>query len=277
MQELRLVGISDDGEFLLLAAPDATGAHFRVPIDGRVRAAVRGDHERSGRPETQMETTVRPKEIQARIRGGQSPEEVASAAGLPLERIEAFATPVIRERMHIAEVAQRTAVRRPGESQPGPELGELVRQRLQARGVAPEDQEWDAWRRDDGSWKVRLHYKMANRTGAAEWIYDVSARHVRPVDDEAATLVSANGSAHLQAEAEPEPEEVIERPRLAAVSGGADAAPTVSVPTQEPLSQDEQTTEPLRIASQQNNNKSSKRASVPSWDEIIFGTRRQRD
>ena len=139
MQDLRLVGVSDEGDYLLLAAPDATGAHFRVPVDGRIRAAVRGETTRPGQLETQMESTVRPKDIQARIRAGQSPEEVAHSAGLPVERIEAFASPVVRERLHIAELAQRTAVRRPGESQPGPELGELVRQRLQARGAMTDD------------------------------------------------------------------------------------------------------------------------------------------
>ncbi|MQA77445.1 MAG: DUF3071 domain-containing protein [Streptosporangiales bacterium] len=269
MQELRLVGISDEGDHLLLAAPDATGAHFRVPLDGRIRAAVQGAAARPGQLEKQMESTVRPKEIQTRIRAGQSPEEVASAAGLPLERIEAFATPVIRERMHITELAQKTAVRRPGESQPNAELGELVRQRLQARGVDPDDLDWDSWRREDGTWKVRLQYKLANRSGVAEWIYDVSARHVRPVDDEAASLVSANGTVRP----EPPVEEVVERPRLAAVGGGVEPASSIVEP-QEPLA-DDNDTQPLRIARQPA--KANKRASVPSWDEIIFGTRRQKD
>lgn len=269
MQELRLVGISDEGDYLLLAAPDAAGADFCVPIDGRVRAATRSE-EPTGRRDTQMESTVRPKEIQARIRAGQSPEEVSSTAGLPIERIEAFATPVIRERMHIAELAQHTAVRRPGESQPGPELGELVQERLRARGVQQEDLEWDAWRRDDGTWKVRLQFKLANRSGAAEWIYDTTARHVRPVDDEAASLVSANGTERAHPEDTQEPEEY-ERPRLAAVGGTAEPAP--AAPTQETLEQDDHTTEPLRIARQPA--KTSKRASVPSWDEIIFGTKRR--
>lgn len=274
MQELRLVGVSDEGDHLLLAATDASGAVFRVPLDARLRAAVRDETVRPGQLETHQESTVRPKEIQARIRSGQTPEEVAKAAGLSLAKIEAFANPVIRERMHVAELAQRTTVRRPGESGPHGELGELVRQRLHTRGVHPDDLDWDSWRREDGTWKIRLHYKLANRTGTAEWIYDMSARHVRPVDDEAAALVSATGTLTP----EPEVAEFVERPRLAAVAGGAggagEAPHAASGPPAQSQEQDEaeQPTQPLRIARQSARNK---RASVPSWDEIIFGTRRK--
>lgn len=271
MQELRLVGVSDEGDHLLFAAIDATGAVFRVPLDGRLRAAVRDETVRPGQLETPQESTVRPKEIQARIRSGQTPEEVAKAAGLSVAKIEAFANPVIRERMHVAELAQRTTVRRPGESGPHGELGELVQQRLHTRGVHPDDLEWDSWRREDGTWKIRLHYKLANRTGTAEWIYDMSARHVRPVDDEAAALVSATGTLTP----EPEVAEFVERPRLAAVAGGAGEAPHAAPappPQQQEEEDSEQPTQPLRIARQSAKNK---RASVPSWDEIIFGTRRK--
>lgn len=215
-----------------------------------------------------MESTVRPRDIQARIRAGQTPEEVAQAAGVPVTKIEAFAVPVLRERAHIAEQAQRTTVRNPGESHPGPELGESVERKLTARGVDSDDMVWDAWRREDGTWKVRLHYTLANRTGAAEWIYDVSARHVRPVDDEAASLASSTS-----VPAPPEPDEVLQRPRLAAV-GGEDDHPTGPIHAEAAGAEGEQTG-PLRIARQPA--KASRRASVPSWDEIIFGTRRRKE
>ena len=38
-----------------------------------------------------MESALRPRDIQARIRAGASPDEVAEAAGVPVERIAAFA------------------------------------------------------------------------------------------------------------------------------------------------------------------------------------------
>lgn len=270
MRELRLIGVSEEGTHLLLADRASEEASYRIPLDERLRAAIRGDAVRLGQLEIQMESTVRPKDIQARIRAGQTPEDVAEAAGVPVAKIEAFAVPVIRERTHIAEMAQQTTVRNPGESQPGPTLGDSVERRLTARGVDPDDMEWDAWKREDGTWKVRLHYELAGRTGTAEWIYDVSARHVRPVDDDAAALASSTSSEPAH---DPEPaEEVVQRPFLAAV-GSEDEHPTA--PLTDDRSAPDTGREPLRIARQ--SAKQAKRSSVPSWDEIIFGTRRRKD
>ena len=59
-----------------------------------------------------MESALRPRDIQARIRAGDSPEKVAAAAQTSVEKIMGFATPVLAERAHIAERAQRSSVRR---------------------------------------------------------------------------------------------------------------------------------------------------------------------
>src|SRR3546814_12794555 len=59
-----------------------------------------------------MESTLRPRDIQARIRAGESPESVAQAAHTTVEKILPFANPVLAEREHIAQRAQRSSVRR---------------------------------------------------------------------------------------------------------------------------------------------------------------------
>lgn len=170
MQELRLVAVSEDGSYLVLATP-GRGTRFMVPIDERLRVATRGHVSRFDQLQIGVESPLRPKEIQARIRAGQTAEDIAEASGVPVERVRAFEGPVLQERQYIAEQAQRTAIRRPGDTNPGPRLGELVEQRLTSRGVAVDDDlEWDSWKREDGTWKLRLHFQTAGRAHTAEWI-----------------------------------------------------------------------------------------------------------
>ena len=97
MREARLVGLSQDGTKLVLAMPE-TGEEFAVPVDDRLRAALRGDRARLDQLEIQMESALRPRDIQARIRAGESPEAVAAVAQMPMERVMAFAGPVLAER-----------------------------------------------------------------------------------------------------------------------------------------------------------------------------------
>ena len=59
-----------------------------------------------------MESVLRPRDIQARIRAGESPEDVAAAAQTSVDRIMGFATPVLAERAYQAELALKASVRR---------------------------------------------------------------------------------------------------------------------------------------------------------------------
>ncbi len=79
MPELRVVAVSNDGTRLVLKAADST--EYTLPIDERLRAAVRGDRPRLGQIEIEVESHLRPRDIQARIRAGASAEEVAQLAG----------------------------------------------------------------------------------------------------------------------------------------------------------------------------------------------------
>src|SRR6478672_1105733 len=110
MAHLTLVGVSDDGRRLLLVS-DA-GVEFTLDVDARLRAALRGDQARLGQLEIQMDSTLRPRDIQARIRAGESPETVAQVAGTSVEKVMPYAAPVLAERAHVAERAQRASVRR---------------------------------------------------------------------------------------------------------------------------------------------------------------------
>ncbi|MFJ4953635.1 septation protein SepH [Streptomyces sp. NPDC088760] len=186
MPELRVVAVSNDGTRLVLKAADST--EYTLPIDERLRAAVRGDRPRLGQIEIEVESHLRPRDIQARIRAGATAEEVAQLAGIPVDRVRRFEGPVLAERAFMAERARKTPVRRPGENS-GPLLGEAVQERLLLRGAEKDTVQWDSWRRDDGTWEVLLVYRVAGEPHSASWTYDPPRRLVQAVDEEARSLI----------------------------------------------------------------------------------------
>ncbi|MEU9983498.1 septation protein SepH [Streptomyces sp. NPDC050856] len=192
MPELRVVAVSNDGTRLVLKAADST--EYTLPIDERLRAAVRNDRARLGQIEIEVESHLRPRDIQARIRAGASAEEVAQLAGIPVERVRRFEGPVLAERAFMAERARKTPVRRPGENT-GPQLGEAVQERLLLRGADRDTVAWDSWRRDDGTWEVLLVYRVAGEVHSASWTYDPPRRLVQAVDDEARALIGETDDA----------------------------------------------------------------------------------
>ena len=190
MQELRFVAVSEDGQYAVLGVPGRS-ARFTLPIDERLRAVALGQNSRLAQYEIEVESPLRPKEIQARIRAGETVEEIADAAGIAVERVRWFEGPVLAERAYVAQQAQSASVRRQGDtmpSSPGPRLGEIVAERLKVFGVDPEDAEWDAKKRGDGSWQVQLTFITAGRLHTADWIFDPRRRHVLPGDDNAVRM-----------------------------------------------------------------------------------------
>jgi hypothetical protein len=187
MQELRFVAVSEDGRYAVLAVPGRS-ARFTLPIDERLRAVAQGHTSRLAQYEIEVESPLRPKEIQARIRAGETVEEIADAAGIAVERVRWFEGPVLAERAYMADQAQTASVRRHGDSSPGPRLGEIVAERLNAVGADPEDAQWDAKKRGDGSWQVQLTFTSGGRLHVAEWVFDPRRRHAMPANDNAARM-----------------------------------------------------------------------------------------
>ena len=103
MRTARLVGLSPDGKSLIVATE--SGEEFMIEADERLRAALRGDRPRLGQLEIEMESSLTPRDIQARIRAGETLEDVARVAGIPMDRVERFAAPVLAEREHVASMA----------------------------------------------------------------------------------------------------------------------------------------------------------------------------
>ncbi len=187
MQELRFVAVSEDGRYAVLAVPGRS-ARFTLPIDERLRAVALGQSSRLAQYEIEVESPLRPKEIQARIRAGETVEEIADAAGIAVERVRWFEGPVLAERAYMADQAQRASVRRQGDATPGPRLGEIVTERLKVFGADPEDAQWDAKKLGDGSWQVQLTFISDGRLHTAEWTFDPRRRHVLAADDNASRM-----------------------------------------------------------------------------------------
>ncbi|MFC9089386.1 septation protein SepH [Nocardiopsis dassonvillei] len=189
MHELRLVAVSEDGTYLVLASA-GRGTRFTLPVDDRLRAAVRGQFSRLGQYEIEVENPLRPKEIQARIRSGETAEAISEISGIPIERVRWFEGPVLQEREYIAQQAQRASVRAHGDAAPGPSLEELVTRRIGAHQLETGDAAWDSWKREDRSWQLKLVFLHGGEERVAHWLYEPRHNSVTPADEEAARFSS---------------------------------------------------------------------------------------
>lgn len=325
---LRLISVSDDGLRMLLV--DDEDREYTADIDDRLRAALEAVSTRRSEQTVNKtpSSSLRPRDIQTRIRAGESAEEVAAVAGTTVEKILAFAGPVLAEREHMAQRAQQASVRRrPGEAaSTARTLGEAVSAHFQTMYVDPESVNWDSYRRPDGRWKLTGEYETAERSGIAELTYDAPGNYVELDNDDARWLTGEK----LEAAAAPEPEPITDdllaarRRRAKAPAAQAPAAPAAPAPVTpppapkpvketkaakpaavdvdtpleaflgdetptakqepvpaEPAPEPEAVEAPAEPVSEQPEEaqpkpakKSSsrrKRASVPSWDEIMFG------
>ena len=136
-----------------------------------------------------MESALTPREIQARIRGGESLDDVAQAAGVSVEQIDIYAGPVFAEREHAASIARTSQLR--GHRDPGAQrlLGEIVTDALSAQGVKPEDIHWDSWRDENRRWTVQISWPVADTEQHATFDFDMRGRTVAAKNAEAKTLV----------------------------------------------------------------------------------------
>ena len=243
------------------------------------------------------------------MRGGESAEVVAAETGWPLDKVLRYAEPLLAERAFIAEQAQAVEVRRSGGG------ATLLEAAYQAIGADPEAGSiaWDAYRREDGKWIVTGAWVDTDGSHLARWTYDHAGRNLHPLDDDARTLMGARPVAvpdpdldiaealDLVAEIPVVREAADVRPHLVAVPDAEDdEADEVEIDVVEidvvettedvedgqlPLSDDTQTVAiphpaapAAKPAAPARKPKAKRgRASVPSWDEILFGATKHDD
>ncbi len=239
MRELGVVGLTEDQQFLVVR--DLTSdEQFRVPLGDHVASALSSAGPAgsavpnpSTGPEQRMDPIhLTPREIQARIRRGESPDDVASSAGVPVAQVEPFAGPVLAEREYMAQQAGRTTLRRRHAGSSALRLGSAVDDAVRSADASPDDVEWDAFRREDGRWTV-LVTPPAGVT--ARFVYDVEGRYVVPDDEIAHELV---GDLALPDSPDMALADVVRetgRRAVAADESPADPTPdTMAAPAQEP-------------------------------------------
>jgi hypothetical protein len=311
------VALSDDGTSLILAEDGADGEiRFALPVDDRLRAAARGDAHRLTQIDVDLGTELPPRVIQARIRAGETPEQVAAASGARVERIMRFAHPVLQERARIAEQAQEARVQL-SEGTPAAALSRFMDERLRLLDAGVESVTWDAYRGDHGAWLVTGAWSAGDASGTTRWSFDLPSRTVTPYD--AATLDFAEGTrlvrvvpdvpagltappAHTSHRARsvttlragtPAPElseavtDVVEPLVAPTPEPVADDAPVRNVHAAEGSPGDERSFEDLldEVADHDtvvlgrgsdDPDSADPRARIPAWEDIVFGVRRHR-
>lgn len=280
--DLRLVAVTPERSHLVLE--DSDSKQFRVPVDERLAAALRTpDRSRPGQLEIALESQLTPREIQARVRAGQSVDEVAAVAGISLDRVERYAGPVLAERAHVVEQAQAAPARR-ATAGTAPALAELVDARLAEQKVATDSVTWDAWRGDDDRWTVRLSYLGGGRQRVASWVFDPRGRVLAASDDEARWLVDGTGAERLSDDRPAAVRRLAAVPHTGDAVDGVDSGDetTSGSPADEVYDREADEArqaaeraaqpEPMRQAASASR---GRRQPVPSWDDIMFGPRKR--
>jgi hypothetical protein len=280
VREMHLLGLSDDGAHVVLVGPDV--GTVTLPIDDRLKAAVLGDAAAITPPSSPGPSALSPREIQARLRAGATPETVAAAAGIPIEHVRRFAGPVLDERRHIVEAARAAATGSvstdAGETLT---LGEFVDGYLARFGVEPDSVGWDSRRIDDGAWLVELTYGTGVQQWTAQWRFDAATRRLTVADAAAAAIAAGEDVPPAETRAggltlvtppepfaAPQPAELASEP--AAAASDTPAAPVERAGRKAPRSG--RRSGATDRAAEADGVAPGKRATVPSWDEILFGS-----
>jgi len=217
---------------------------------------------------------LNPREIQFRVRSGESPEMVAAATGWPIDRVTRYAEPPLGERSYVAERAQRTYVHL---TKGGATLLEII-------GITTGQNiaEWDSFYLN-GQWIVTA----SNGVETAQWTYEPQGNSVHPINSTARTWMGIETAQSI-----PDSSDTIiienEPVRLVAVPA------LEKVVEQEAISEEDVAEEvvseegiaeqvlPLNIQPTPEKSipkkaKQRGRAKVPSWDEILFGGPKKSD
>lgn len=256
MSELRLTGKNPEGTHLTLTNP--IGEEFTIRISDTLRATVNQPRLAAVVASDDVET-MSVKEIQRRLRAGETMDAIARDGQISVEKVERFAGPILQERVYILDQAFAVVLRK--ESARDQEtFQDVVISRLAPMGVDSDSLSWNTWRIDDGTWTIDLAYPNRDGHGSATWNFDLNRLSITATNENArwmlgqepAPRVQTPGLIHAEpthpsriVDSIPDPEPVRETPRLVAIR---------ETPREEDRAEG-----------------ISGRAKVPSWDEIMFG------
>lgn len=242
-----------------------------------------------------MDSLLRPKEIQARIRSGATIEQVAADSGMAISRVEVFAHPVLLERSQAASMAQAGHPLR----HDGPAvqtLLDIVTLAFRARGHNLDDAAWDAWRDEDNKWVAQLKWQAGRTTNKAHWQFlpDGHGGTIAPLDDTARELIDPDFGRQLRglapvralASAEDSDDETSQQSFDEYYGTTADSeidAETIDVEVDDaPTPEPEQPREPVareprpapKPAAGHTSGKDKRgKPAMPSWEDVLLGVR----
>ncbi|MFM8621639.1 MAG: septation protein SepH [Candidatus Nanopelagicaceae bacterium] len=254
MSELRVTGRSEDGTHLLLT--DSEDKEFTLRISDNLKATI--NQPRLASVPTENQPTISIKDLQARLRAGAAIDDLAREVGWSYEKVERFAGPILQERSYILNVANAVVIKNAG-SRDAQSFLEVVTARLFANGVSADSLEWNTHRRDDGQWVIRLSYPNRDGQGEAVWFFDMSKRLILSEDEGASWIMGESVPAAPVRTPEPEISHGLVYPN----SNPTVQINTAPTPRLSVIRENEDVEDGVK-----------KRASVPSWDEIMFGTKK---
>ena len=272
MSELRVQGKNEDGTHLTLV--DNDGVEFSLRISDTLRATV-NQPRLSAVPAHGAEETISVKEIQRRLRAGDAPEVIAREGNTTVEKVARFSGPILQEREYILSQARSAALRKDSTRLDISFLDAVIA-KLVPRGVDADDLTWNTWRLPDTTWHIELHYPNRDGNGMATWNFDTSRRSINPTDDNGAWLIDEEAPARVIEAgfitAEPhhpsrsEPVAPVELPGASSLFS--------------PVVVEEEKAETPRLVAIRDTPTAADsedgvvaRAKIPSWDEIMFGSK----
>lgn len=291
MSDLRLTGKTPDGLHLSLANID--GAEFTLRISDTLRATVNQPRLTSVSTSDQN-AVMSVKEIQRRLRAGETMEVIARDGEISVDKIKRFAGPILQERLFIIDQVHGLTPRRDSKEnlRDAPTFLEIVVSKLAPRGVDINAIDWNTWRLDDGTWTIEIHYPNRDGKGSAQFLFDSHRRSITALDDNSAWmtgedapirrieagLVYAESNHPSRVEESREPIRIDSAP-VRSISSILDDLPD-NDPTDEDFETEGAKQTPRLVAIRETPSPAdsqdgiTSRAKVPSWDEIMFGQKR---
>ena len=188
MIELDLLGIGADGETLVFTDPN--GERYQVSITDELRGSIRRHRMHLEPAPSPARQQISPREIQSLLRAGATPEEIATSHACDIEMVRSFESPIQAEKEYALQRAQNMRI---GSVADGPKMGELVIDRLAARGVDPSTLEWNASREGAGPWQICLTFIQSASEHAANWLLPKTGP-LEAIDQEAQWLTETQSS-----------------------------------------------------------------------------------
>jgi len=218
MLELRLIGVHDDGENLVLESAD--GTRFLLPIDANLRTSITKARRIQPARGLGAKGTYGPRDIQTRFRQGASVEEIAEESGWEPERVRRYEWPIVAERAHIIRAAQSVKIGRrdsaSGSAQIPVTLSARIEEVSERYGFEEATQDWTTRQQENGQWRVEVDIALKDSVRQnlpsqvmfpARWVYNPANQGLY-ASNEAAYFLMGNSKDAVAAAAKKAPVEV---------------------------------------------------------------------